>query len=230
MGKKEDIENEDNYKRNNEEITDSIEDLQGNINYMLEQIDTPMDDLVLTGDMLPSLGDDIEFVAHDYDRDIELVKIEAKDTLECLANLYLSENNMSNKNIYKIIKDDASQLADLNFSIKMARKALINCMTQLDMGVNDPEMYKSVALFQKEMRDTIKQTYDLQKKMKDFYKELKTELSEINVGMEEIVDSDQDEYTVIGDPKLLNDLLDKYKNDPSLLSDIIEQNKKKSDK
>jgi hypothetical protein len=32
--------------------------------------------------------------------------------------------------------------------------------------VNDPLMYQSVALFQKEMRDSIKMAYDLQKKMK----------------------------------------------------------------
>jgi len=150
-----------------------------------------------------------------------------KETLESLANLYLDEDTMKNKNIYKIIKDDSDQLSVLNFSISCAKRALISCMKQLDMGVNDPEMYQSVALFQKEMRDTIKMAYDIQKKMKDFYKELKEELADINTGTEKVKDDDNDTFTVIGDPKLLNDLFDKYKDDPTLLTDMMNDEKKK---
>ena len=90
-------------------------------------------------------------------------------------------------------------------------------------------MYQAVAMFQKEMRDTIKMTYDLQKKMKDFYKELKNELPEINAGQEEIQEEveEEDNYTIIGDPKLLNSVLEQYEKDPSLLNPSLGKDKDK---
>lgn len=218
----EDTPKEKEYKRTKDVIQDSVAELQGNINSMLKTITQP-DDMFADVDLLPGL--DIEIEKHDYDKDIELIKIESKETLECLANLYLSEETMKTKNVYKIIKDDSSALSKLNFSIECAQRAMIGCMRQLDMGVNDPEMYQSVAMFQKEMRDTIKMAYELQRKMKDFYKELKEELAEINAGEE--TEEDNDHYTVIGDPKMLNDLFEEMKNDPTLLEGMLEHKKKK---
>jgi len=208
----------DNYKRGKIEINDSVSELKGSIDSMLETLDNP-NDMFIEQDLLPSLElTDVE--VYDYVQEIELIKIDSKDTLESLANLYLDIEKMKNKNIYKIIKNDAEALADLNFSISMAKRALIGCMKQLDLGVNDPDMYQAVAMFQKEMRDTIKMTYDIQKKMKDFYKELKNELPEINGGEQEIQEEEtiEDEYTIIGDPKLLNSVLEQYEKDPSLLN------------
>jgi len=207
----------DDYKRGKLEIKDSVDELKGNINSMLDTIPNP-DDMFLQPDLLPGIDLDVE--VFDYVQEIEIIKIDSKDTLESIANLYIDLDKMKNKNIHTIIKNDAENLADLNFSISMAKKALIGCMQQLDLGVNDPDMYAAVAMFQKEMRDTIKMTYDLQKKMKDFYKELKNELPEINAGDEEIhedEESKEDNYTIIGDPKLLNQVLEQYKKDPSLL-------------
>ena len=215
----------DDYKRGKLEIKDSVDELSGNINSMLDNLSDP-DDMFLQPDLLPSLEmDNIE--TFDYIQEIEIIKIDSKDTLESLANLYLDIEKMKNKNIYKIIKNDAESLADLNFSISMAKRALIGCMKQLDLGVNDPDMFQAVAMFQKEMRDTIKLTYDIQKKMKDFYKELKNELPEINGGEEEIQEEDtkEDNYTIVGDPKLLNSVLEQYKKDQSLLNE--QKNKKK---
>ena len=62
-------------------------------------------------------------------------------------------------------------------------------------------MAQAVSLFQKEMRDTIKMANDLQRKMKDFYKELKDEISQINTGPEQIEDPivEKKKLTVIGD-------------------------------
>jgi len=214
----------DHYDRTSVDIQESVEELQGNINSMLDTIEITPEDMYLDKSLLPGL--EIEIEHHDYDKDIELIKIESKETLECLANLYLTEDHMKTKNIYKIIKDDSMALSKLNFSIECAQRALISCMRQLDMGVNDPDMYQSVAMFQKEMRDTIKMTYDIQRKMKDFYKELKAELQEINAGEEEIIEED-DNYTVIGDPKMLNDLFEKMKEDPTLLEDMMKKDKKK---
>lgn len=210
----------DNYKPTKEDIKKNVSELQGNINSMLDKISAKPEDLFPDKDLLPNLEINVEY--HDYDKDIELIKIESKETLECLANLYLTEEQMRAKNIYNIIKDDAKALAKLNFSIEQAQRALISCMKQLDMGVNDPLMYQSVAMFQKEMRDTIKQAYELQRKMKEFYKELKSELNEIEAG-DKIKIEQPDNYNIISDPKLLNNILEQYAKDPTLLN--MKQNK-----
>jgi len=210
--------------RTNSEIKDSVAELQGNINSMLNTIQTKPEDMFPDKDLLPGLDIQVEY--HDYEKDIELIKIESKETLECLANLYLTEEMMKTKNIYKIIKDDAINLAKLNFSIEMSQRAMISCMKQLDMGVNDPDMYQSVALFQKELRDSIKMAYDLQKKMKDFYKELKAELQVIDTG-EKITPQEDDKYTIVSDPKMLNDLFDQMKKDPTLLQSMMDEQKNK---
>jgi len=210
----------DNYDRTKSDIKDSVAELQGNINSMLDTIQTKPEDMFPDKDLLPGLDIQVEY--HNYEKDIELIKIESKETLECLANLYLTEEQMKTKNIYNIIRDDAKSLSKLNFSIEQTTRALISCMKQLDMGVNDPLMYQSVAMFQKELRDTVKMAYELQKKMKDFYKELKSELQEINAGEEEKF-TQEDNYTVIGDPKMLNDLIERMKTDPTLLNEMMKK-------
>jgi len=206
----------DDYKRGKIEVEDSVLELKGNIESIVDNMPDP-EDMYINDDLLPGIGANVE--VYDYIQEIEIIKIDSKDTLESLANLYLDTEKMKNKNIYKIIKNDADALADLNFSISMAKRALIGVMKQIDFGVNDPEMFQTVALFQKELRDTIKLTYDLQKKMKDFYKELKSELPEINGGTEEIEEeiAEEDQYTIIGDPQLLNKVFEQYEKDPTLL-------------
>jgi len=218
----------ESYKRTKDDIQESVAELQGSINSMLKTIDKKPEDMFPDPDLLPGLDIDVEY--HDYEQDLELIKIESKETLECLANLYLNEDIMKTKNVYKIIKDDSNLLSKLNFSISMGQRSLILCMKQLDMGVNDPLMFQSVTMFMKEIRDNVKMAYDIQKKMKEFYKELKSELQEINAGQEEIVEA-EDNYTIVGDPKMLNDLFERMKNDPSLLNDMMNQqdkNKKSS--
>ena len=215
---------EDKYARTKDDIQDSVAELQGSINSMLKTIDKKPDDMFPDKDLLPGL--DLQVDIHDYEKDLELIKIESKETLECLANLYLTEETMKTRNVYKIIKDDSSLLSKLNFSIEMGQKALISVSRQLDMGVNDPLMYQAVTMFMKEIRDNVSKAYDLQRKMKDFYKELKTELQEINAGEETITEQD-DHYTIIGDPRMLNDLFEKMKDDPSLLQEMLDKKKKK---
>lgn len=205
------------------QLKESIEKTQGELKSMLEQIDDPsMNDLIPSDDILPGLNLEIE--VHDYNRDIELLKIETRETLECIANLYLDDVVMQNKNIHSVIKDDASLLCDLKFAMDVAKRGLIACSKQIDMGVNDPDMHASLTMYIKEIRDVTKMAYDLQKKMKDFYKEMKGELSEINAGTEEKNNNIEfTNLTTIGDPKLLNDIFDRFKNDPTLLEKYIKQ-------
>lgn len=193
-------------KEKRENVEDSILSLKSEINNMMSNIQGPetLDDMLNSEEFLPDL--EVEISTHDYEKDMNMTKLEAKETLKCLANLYLNETNMESKNIYNIIKNDANKLAELNFTISCAKRALIQCMGQIDCGNNDPEMYKSIALFQKEMRDTVKMAYELQKKMKDFYKELKTELPDLN-NKEDIVEEEEekDDIKIIMDTKELND-------------------------
>ena len=80
-------------------------------------------------------------------------------------------------------------LSDLQFTISCNKRALISIMKSIDMGITDPELFKSLSMIQKELRDTIKGSYDLQKKMKDFYKGIRDELAEIiTINVNEIED------------------------------------------
>jgi hypothetical protein len=76
----------------------------------------------------------------------------------------------------------------------------------------------AVGTFQKEIRDSIKMLYDIQKKMKDFYKEIKKEMEQLNKGestdgkindVVEIVEDDDDDYSII-DMTKLNREIDEY--------------------
>ena len=98
---------------------------------------------------------------------------------------------------------------------------MISACKQVDMGVNDPAMFESISMFQKEMRDTVKMVYDIQRKMKDFYKELKGEMADINAGEEKFELNNEDNFTVVGDPKYLNNLMDQMKNDPNFMQNLL---------
>jgi hypothetical protein len=109
-----------------------------------------------------------------------------------LANLYLDEQTMNNKNINNIITNDALALSDLKFSISCSKRGLINLMRQIDNGSVDAELFTAVSLFQREMKEGINMLYKLQKTMKDFFKDLKSELKEINIGENENQDKLKD--------------------------------------
>lgn len=196
-----------------------IKNLQSNIDNLLDSI-KPIDQMIPDRQQMNALQLDIE--SHDYDRDIELIKIDASETLECLSNLYLTKAQMKSKNVNNVIKYDASLLSKLNFSMQCAERALIICMKQLDMGIADPEMYKAVSMFQKEMRDTVKQAQEILRKMKDFYKELKDEYSQIDAGNKILEEESAPKkigqnITIIGDNKALNDIIEQKMNGDKFL-------------
>lgn len=201
-------------------ITHNVKELEENLNNILHEFN--VDDIQATSDMLSKI--DVEQIQlFDYEKSAELILIDAKETLNCLANLYLAEENLENKNISVLIKNDATAIADLNFSISCAKRALMYCMRQIDLGTTNPEMFESVTLFQKEMRETIKSLHDLLHiKMKEFYKTLKEELDEINTGKKRNADEEETQInhlttTKVVDTKMLNDILESYKKDHTLL-------------
>lgn len=170
--------------------SDYRELFQENIDQLKSEIEEVQDELDFNpSDFFPDNNDidlDLKIEMHDYEKDLELIRDESRETLECIANLYLDEEIMNNKNINNIIKNDALALSDLKFSISCSKRGLINLMRQIDNGSVNAELYSAVALFQKEMKEGIETLYKLQKNMKEFFKDLKGELKEINVGNTEV--------------------------------------------
>lgn len=196
-----------------EQLKQNINSIKGEMDSLNDNLQLNPEDLFPNDELLPGLNDVKLF---DYDKEIKDIKKECDITLDCLSSLYLDNETIEKKNINNIIKNDASALADLKFSLSCSKRGLINLMEQLDMGINDPDMYQAVGTFQKEIRDTIKMLYDTQKKMKDFYKDIRSEIESLNAGDE--VDNDDDNvedieseetYHVV-DMDKLNDEIDSY--------------------
>jgi hypothetical protein len=160
------------FQENIDNLTNEIKEVQEEINFNPEEFFPDANNLDLN----------LKIEMHDYEKDLEDIKIESKETLECIANLYLDEETMQNKNINNIITNDASALSDLKFSISCSKRGLINLMRQIDNGTVNAELYTAVSLFQREMKEGINMLYKLQKSMKEFFKDLKGELTDINVG------------------------------------------------
>jgi hypothetical protein len=194
-----------------QQLKDNISQLEGEMMGLSQQLALNPEDLFPSDDLLPGLNDIVLF---DYEKEISEIQSDCEETLECLSSLYLGAEDLEKKNISNIIKNDALALADLKFSLSCSKRGLINLMKQLDMGINDPLMYQSVATFQKEIRDSIKMSYDIQKKMKEFYRDIKKELSELNTGDKEeddakITDITEETYHIV-DMDKLNDEIESY--------------------
>jgi len=161
---------------------------EDNISKLTEEIKLTTDEIDFDpSDFFPQNSDvtmDMKAEIHDYEKDIEAIRHESRETLECLANLYLDEEIMKNKNINNIIMNDALALGDLKFSISCSKRGLINLMKQIDGGSSEPALFQAVSFFQKEMKEGIEMLYKLQKSMKEFFKDLKEELTakKINAG------------------------------------------------
>ncbi len=197
-----------------QQLRNNISQLEGEMKGLNQQLMLNPEDLFPDDDLLPGLNDIVLF---DYDKEIIEIQTDCEETLSCLSSLYLNVEDIEKKNINNIIKNDALALADLKFSLSCSKRGLINLMKQLDMGINDPLMYQSVATFQKEIRDSIKMLYDIQKKMKDFYKDIKKEMAELNAGGKddeeaEVITPITEETYHIVDMDQLNDEIESYMN------------------
>lgn len=167
---------EKDYK---ESFQENIERLKFEIEESQEELDFDPSDFFPENN---NIDLNLQIEMHDYEKDLETIRDESKETLECIANLYLNEEIMQNRNINNIIKNDALAISDLKFSISCSKRGLINLMKQIDNGSTDAELFQAVSLFQREMMNGIETLYKLQKNMKEFFKALKEELKEINIG------------------------------------------------
>jgi len=197
----------------------------------IKDVISEMDDIsALTppNDLLPGL--EFEYTKYNYDKDLETIKEDARDTLDSLSGLYLNKDLVKKKGVKTIIKNDAEIISDIKFSISCAKRGLINCMRQLDAGMSsDPDMHQAVNAYQKEIRDSSKMMNDLLTKMKSFYKDLRDEYEhrEINeqqtkneIGGESGKDI-PDDGLITFDPDKWNEIIDDFKKDPTLLKGAI---------
>ena len=184
-----------------ESLRSNIRSLEGEMNGLDETLDLNPEDLLPSDDILDGIND-IEIF--DYEQEIVDIKDDCDITLECLSSLYLSAEDIQTKNLSNIIKNDAEALSDLKFSLSCSKRGIINLMRNIDMGVNDPLMYQSMGAMQKEIRDSIKLLYDIQRKMKDFYKDVKKELTEINTLKQEEEGEDIDDAELVDDEEALH--------------------------
>jgi len=192
--------------------------LKSNIQSLLEDMEdipTPPHDL------LPGIN--IYTQQHDYDKDLDIIKEESKETLECLSGLYLDEKTMKEKNISNIIRSDSEIISNINFSINCSKRGLISCMKALDIGALDSEMHLAVGSYQKEIRDSSKMLYDTISKMKNFYKELRIELKQDDINLSGSSEKHpelhqkQTNGLVLLDPKLIDKMITEQRNNPTML-------------
>jgi len=193
-------------------LKNNIRSLEGEMKGLDDVLNLSPEDLLPSDDILDGIND-IEIF--DYQKEIDIIQLDCNETLECLSKLYLSTDDIQTKNLSTIIKNDSEALSDLKFSLSCSKRGIINLMRNIDMGINDPLMYQSVGILQKEIRDSIKMLYDIQKKMKDFYKEVKEELDELNsvdsngdVDEAELLDDDDNSLHLVDMDKLTGELDD----------------------
>lgn len=198
-----------------EQLKDNIHNLEGEMMALNNELNLNPVDFFPNDGLLPGISDIEVF---DYDKEIIAINEDCKETLDCLSSLYLTPEYLEKKNISNIVKNDAQALSDLKFSMAMSKRSLISLMKNLDMGVNDPELYHAVGAIQKEIRDSVKMLYDTQKKIKEFYKDIRAELSTINAGDQGEADTIQD--AVVSDVENTDDV---YIIDFSKLNDDIEE-------
>jgi hypothetical protein len=200
----------DEHKINH--IKQNIQSLQGEMKGLNNTLDLDPTNLFPDDKLIPDIN---EVEVFDYDKEIMEIRKDSDITLECLSSLYLKAEDIEKKNISNIINNDAESLSDLKFSLSCSKRGLINLMRQLDMGINDPDLYSAVGTFQKEIRDTVKMIYDIQKKMKEFYKDIRDEMNELNKGeesdnIEDVEIDEENEYHIV-DLEKIKEQIEEYK-------------------
>lgn len=181
------------------QMKENISALEGEMKALNNELNMNPSDFFPNDGILPGFSDIEVF---DYEKEIQDIKNDCSETLECLSSLYLTPEYLEKRNISNIIKNDAEALAQLKFSMSCAKRSLISLMKNLDMGVNDPELYHAVGAIQKEIRDSVKMLYDTQKKIKEFYKDIRAELSTLNVGRD---NGENGEITEIKEAEISDD-------------------------
>ncbi len=119
-----------------------------------------------------------EIELYNYDKDINESRTEGSSVIENMANLYLGTTPevLNHPYIKKKKEHDANNQADMLFLKKMAMRALIIQLKQMDMGDTSHRNFETFYTGLKEIRDIVKQSTSTQNLQETFYKQLKDDL------------------------------------------------------
>jgi hypothetical protein len=193
---------------------EKINDLQNEFNRIQEENkDLDVSKYLATKEDLPNLG---EIVIYDYDADIEESKVEAKEVLESLVDMYLGDNPaiIEHPYIKKKKEQDAQVYADTIFLQKMTKKNFLTQLRQVDNGDTSARMHEVINQSISQIRDNIKFSQSQRTELEKFYKETRRDLgmNEMSETMEQknIANEDVKEDGKIMDPRDLNNMIDNY--------------------
>lgn len=149
----------------------------------------------------------------DYEKILDEAIIESSEVVDNMAELYLDGNTelVNNPYLAKKRKHDAVNLADMLFLQKMAKRAVIKQLKQMDEGSMGARDFETFYGGLKEIRENIKQSTSTQNIMEGFYKSIREDLSHTKLGEESGIGNDNDtknEKLNIQDPKNMNSRLD----------------------
>ncbi len=114
----------------------------------------------------------------DYKEEMKTSFYESKEVLENMASMYLDnkEELINNNYIKNKVLNDAQNLSDMSFLQKIAKRAIIKQMEQIEMGEATPRHYETLAIMMREIRENIKQSTVTVSTMEGFYKTLRVDM------------------------------------------------------
>jgi hypothetical protein len=192
---------------------EKINDLQNEFQRIQEENkDLDVSKYLAKRDDLPDLG---EIVIYDYDADIEEAKIQGKEVLETLVDMYLGDNPaiIQHPYIKKKMEEDAQVYADTIFLQKMTKKNFLTQLRQVDNGDTSARMHEVINQSISQIRDNIKFSQSQRSELEKYYKETRRDMgmNEISETMEQknVVEDVKEEGKIM-DSRNLNNLIDNY--------------------
>jgi hypothetical protein len=144
-----------------------------------------------------------------YKEEMEITFYESKEVLENMATMYLDnkEELLSNKYIKNKVLNDAQNLSDMMFLQKIAKRAIVKQMQQIEMGDGTPRHYETLSIMMREIRENIKQSTLTVSTMEGFYLKIRNEMGMGNEikSIESSVEENKTEITTVNN---INDKLE----------------------
>ena len=119
-----------------------------------------------------------EELTYNYEQDLDDAVEESKIVVDSMAGLYLNDNEkiLNHPYLQKKRENDSNNHADMVFLQKVAKKAIIKQLQQMDQGDLSPRHFETFYNGMKEIRENIKQATNQNSIMEDFYKNIREDL------------------------------------------------------
>lgn len=191
---------------------DEKKKLEEQLDYLYNESKSEGGELINPEDMMatPSMfGVEAEDNEMDYKEEMKTSFVESKEVLQNMAAMYLDEKEelISNNYIKNKVLNDAQNLSDMSFLQKIAKRAIVKQMEQIEMGEATPRHYETLAIMMREIRENIKQSTVTVSTMEGFYKQIRTDLG-LNVTISAVEGEGENENKNIITTDNLNTKLD----------------------